>query len=342
MKKSLLTLAILTAFFLSLCATHAQLTKTLVYAALPDEGNLAIVDPYAGKIIQRIQIGRVPDYVALNDDATKLYVSNTGDVTVSLVNLAEARVSQVFRLPTNRRGVYSGVLVKSWDGQKIFVAEHAEDPEEPLRIYVIDTKREIIVAKFDAGKKISALAVSNDNKKIFVVNQGEGVGVFDAETYQNIGKVEPLQKNVATIFSIGSSPAAPKAIITYGPANKVQVINTDTYKTEATIEMPKYKTGEQRDVFFGPDGKNAFVVNHKVAFKDEYDGINVIDLAKNEVIKIFNAGIVNRGMACTPDGKIFYCAALDLKWYNVPTLEHLRSISLRTKLAGIAITVKEK
>ena len=55
----------------------------------------------------------------------------------------------------------------------------------------------------------------------------------------------------------------PKACITFGPKNKVQVLNTDNLKTDAVLDMPKYKTGVQGDVYFNPDGKYAFIFNSK-------------------------------------------------------------------------------
>ncbi len=65
--------------------------------------------------------------------------------------------------------------------------------------------------------------------------------------------------------------------------------------------------------------------------------MNVIDASKNEVMKIFNAGKVLQGLSITDDSKVCYVASTDLKWYNLLTLEHIRSISLRTTIGGIVV-----
>lgn len=335
--KHLVNIFLLGFLFLSpFIVPSARAQKDIIYAALHDENNLGIVDPESGKLERRIQVGRNPDMVVLTADKAKLYVSNTGEVTVSIVTLADNAVTQVLRLPTNRRNIYAGPMTRMPDGSLIFVAERAENPNEELRVYVIDVKKELIVAQFDAGRGIAALSVSHDGKKIFVANRGEGVGVYDIETRQKLGNLELLKGAERDVAFVACSPTAPKAVVTYGPRNRAQVASTESYKTIADIPMPKYKTGSQSDIFISPDGKFAFLSNRKVDLK-EVDGVNVLDLTKNEIVKIFNSGVCERGMTVTEDGLTFYVAADLLKWYKMLTLEHIRSISLRTKIHGIAV-----
>lgn len=310
--------------------------KPFIYAALTDEGNLAVVDPGSSRLVQRIQVGRDPMDVVLNADRTRLYISNTGDITVSIVDIAEAKEVQVLRLPVNRRGINAGVMIRNWEGTKIFVAERADDVSRDLRVYVIDTQKELIVAQFDAGKNITAMAQSFDGSKLYVVNGGEGIRVFSTEDYTPSGSVTLLAGMEQSVWGIACSPTEAKAYVTYGAANKIQVINTATNKETAVIAVPKYHTGIQKRIVYSPDGKFAFALNYKNTFK-EIDGVNVIDASKNEITKIFNAGVVPHGVAINHNNKIAYFASGDLKWYNLETLEHIRSISLRTKIGGIAV-----
>lgn len=336
MQRILPLLLVIAAVAVLVPAVPVKAQTDLVYAALYEENNLGIVDPAQNKLIRRIQVGRNPDMVALNADNTKLYVSNTGEVTVSIVDLAGNRVSQVLRLPVNRRNIWAGVLGRSNDGSRIYVAERSENNEE-LRVYVVDTQKELIVGQFDAGRNISAVSVSHDGKKVFVANRGEGVTAYDAETYAKLGSITPLKGLAAKIIGMACNPASSRAYITYGDANKLQVVSTDDYKTVAEVPTPKYKTGAQKDVVMSGDGKYAFVINHKVDIQKEVDGINVLETSKNEYIKLFNSGVCDRGITVTADGKTGYIAADMLKWYNLETLEHIRSISLRTVIHGIAV-----
>jgi DNA-binding beta-propeller fold protein YncE len=341
MKTSSLLLSVLV--LIALCSAMlpkpASAQKPIVYAALFDENNIGIVDPVAGKLVQRVQVGRNPDQVLLNSDRSKLYVANTGEFTVSILSIADNKVTQVLRLPVSRRNIYAGAMARTPDGMKIFIAERAEGDED-LRVYVIDTQKELIVGQFDAGKHIVSIGVSNDGKKLFVVNKGERVQVFDTESYQPAGSVELVKGCETDLTAIGCSPVTPKACITYGSKNKVQVLNTDNLKSDAVVDMPKYNTGIQSDVYFNPDGRFAFIINHKTTMK-EVDGINVLDLAKKEIIKLFNSGIVDRGICTADDNNLCYIAAQDLlKWYALSRLEHLKSISLRTPIHGIAVVQK--
>ena len=314
----------------------ASAQKPFVYAALTDEGNIAVVDPGSSRLVQRIQVGRDPIDVVLNADRTRLYVSNTGDITVSIVDIAEAKEVQVLRLPVNRRGINAGVMIRNWEGTRVYVAERSDDPTRDLRVYVIDTQKENVIGQFDAGRDISAMAISNDGTRLYVVNRGQGVRVFDTEDYRQSGSVTPLAGHVEGLFGIACSPTAPKAYISYGDANKIEVISTATNKQTAVIEVPKYHTGIQKRIVFSPDGKFAFVLNYKNTFK-EIDGVNVIDAGTDSITKIFNSGVVMNGIAINHNNKVVYVASNDLKWYNLLTLEHIRSISLRTSIGGIVV-----
>ncbi|MFA6234224.1 MAG: YncE family protein [Bacteroidota bacterium] len=334
--KSTLTAVALFVLAALLCNDIASAQKPYVYAALTDEGNIAVVDPGTSRLMQRIQVGRDPLDVVLNADKTKLYVSNTGDITVSIVDIAEATEKQVLRLPVNRRGINAGVMIRNWEGTRIFIAERSDDPSRDLRVYVIDTQKENIVAQFDAGKNISAMSVSDDGTKLFVVNKGEGIRVFNTGDFKQAGSVKLLAGHETGVWGVACSPTAAIAYASYGSANKIQVFNTANYQQTAVIEVPKYHTGIQKRIVFSPDGKYAFVINHKDTFK-EIDGVNVIDASKNEITKIFNSGVVLHGIAINHDNKVVYVASSDLKWYNLLTLEHIRSISLRTTIGGIVI-----
>ncbi|MBR9979322.1 MAG: YncE family protein [Bacteroidetes bacterium] len=334
--KQFLTTSALFLLAVFLFGDHAAAQKPYVYAALTDEGNIAVIDPGSSTLLQRIQVGRDPMDVVLNADKSRLYVSNTGDISVSIVDLTEAREAQVLRLPVNRRGIYAGVMIRNWEGTRIYVAERSDDPGRDLRVYVIDTQKENVINQFDAGKNISALTISYDGTKLFVVNKGEGIRVFNTGDYTQIGSVSPLQGHESEVRGMACSPTAPLAYVSYGTANKIQVINTADNQQTGIIDVPKYHTGIQKRVVFSPDGKYAFVINHKNTFR-ELDGINVIDASKNEVTKIFNSGVVQHGITVNHNNRVVYIASSDLKWYNLLTLEHIRSISLRTALGGIVV-----
>lgn len=334
--KQFLTTSALFLLAVFLFGDHAVAQKPYVYAALTDEGNIAVIDPGSSRLLQRIQVGRDPMDVVLNADKSRLYVSNTGDISVSIVDLTEAREAQVLRLPVNRRGIYAGVMIRNWEGTRVYVAERSDDPDRDLRVYVIDTQKENVIDQFDAGKNISALSISHDGTKLFVVNKGEGIRVFHTEDCAQVGSVTPLQGHAADVWGMACSPTAPQAYVSYGAANKMQVINTADNQQTGIMDVPKYHTGIQKRVVFSPDGKYAFVINHKNTFR-ELDGINVIDAAKNEITKIFNSGVVQHGITINHNNRVVYVASSDLKWYNLLTLEHIRSISLRTALGGIVV-----
>jgi DNA-binding beta-propeller fold protein YncE len=338
MKNVLYSLSFLVLFCFS-ALTSANAQGYNVYAALYKENNLAIINPGMGKIIQRIQVGRNPDNIVFNADKTKLYVANTGEYSISIVDIATNLVEQVLRLPVNRRNIYTGTTAASPDASKLYVAERGDKPE-PLRVYVIDMNLGKQVAQFNVGNNVNSMAVSSDGTKLFVVDkESKAISVYSTDNYAVVGTVPLLKGLEAKALCIACSTIEQKAFISYGDENKIQIVNTADYKTLATIKMPKYKTGSQRDIIVGPKGKYAFIINDKSGYKD-VDGILVLDIAKKEIIKIFNSGNVPRGMTVTDDGNTFYVASSMMKWYNLLTLEHLKSMSLQTEIRGIVLMPK--
>ncbi len=316
----------------------AQDLNPVVYAALYDEGNIGVINPLNGKLIQRIQVGRHPDAVVLNAASTRLFVCNSGEITVSVVDIPTNRVAQVLRLPILRRGITAGAMTHTPDGKTIYVAERSST-DLPLNVYAIDVEREMITGQFEAGPSISAMSVSHDGARLFIVHQGRGISVFNTGTMKKEKDIPTLEGMTATVTGVACSPTAPKAYVSYGTANMIQIINTASLEVTGKIAMPKYHTGSQFDVLFSPDGARAFVINRRTNLK-EVDGINVIRSSDDAVIKLFNSGNIMRGMFVTPDNKSFYVASADLKWYNLESLEHIKSISLKTQIAGIAVIFK--
>jgi glycine cleavage system H lipoate-binding protein len=91
-----------------------------------DRGNLVVIDPHAGTILKRIAVGVTPSKMAFVN-GTHLAVLNSGDSTVSYVNLSGELVEKTFEVNQNPNSIVSlggskfAVLCggnPSWKGQE--------------------------------------------------------------------------------------------------------------------------------------------------------------------------------------------------------------------------------
>lgn len=69
-----------------------------------DPGNVVVIDPHAGKILKRISVGVTPSKMALVN-GTHLAVVNSGDSTVSYVNISSQSVEKTLEVNQNPNSV---------------------------------------------------------------------------------------------------------------------------------------------------------------------------------------------------------------------------------------------
>lgn len=368
------TALVLSSFFVNTELSFSQVSSSgsgeKVYLLLSEEGNIAVVDPFAAQLKRRIQVGSRPEYILLERTGKKAYVSNTKTNIVSVVDVVNETTSKIIHIPVERSGITVGSLGYNATKNHLYVAEFPVD-NTPSKIWVIDAATDAIIGSFEAGANIAAISVSYDGKKIFVMNETKSIGVYDADSYSSLTTIQPMPINPKDIkaptFVVNpkkgraakqrkSTPAlnvSPNAhisrlachpkknimYVTYGSLNQIQIINTDTYAMESLVDVPSLYFGEQLDVYCSPDGRYAFIINHKTDYRTT-NSVLILDVAKNQITKLLDAGFVRKGLAVSVDGKMLYTAGKDFKIFDLSTFALVRSVQFQTELAGM-VTVGE-
>ena len=363
-----------TGFILALFNTpsfsQTALPTEKVFLLLSEEGNIAVVDPLAAQLKRRIQVGSRPEYILLERDGKKAYVSNTKTNIISVVDVLKEMTDKIIHLPVENPAITTGVLGYNAVKNQIYAAESPTD-NSGSKVWIIDVASDAITGSFDGGMKIAAISVSYDGKKIFVLNESKSIGVFDADTYSSLTTIQPMPvttndlktptfsvnpkkikavkpKKIGTqtiesgnihIARLACHPKKNIMYVTYGMLNKVQIINTDTYSTESIVDIPSLYCGEQRDIYCSPDGQYAFIINHKTDYRTT-NSVLILQVAKNEIIKLLDAGFVKNGLAVSTDGKLLYTAGKDFKIFDLSTFALLRSVQFQTEFAGM-VTINQ-
>jgi YVTN family beta-propeller protein len=137
-----------------------------VYASCERDGVVASIDAQTGKV-QPIKTGMQPTGLLLNKDQSRLYVSNSGSDTVSIIDTATDQVIKtILTRPAALRGLPGCTpegLALSPDERTLFVAL-----ADLNAVGVIDLDRQELAGYIPAGWYPTAVAVANGN--LFVAN----------------------------------------------------------------------------------------------------------------------------------------------------------------------------
>ncbi|MFO1423079.1 MAG: PASTA domain-containing protein [Candidatus Competibacteraceae bacterium] len=176
----------------------------------PDQcvGSLSIFDADLKTQVGSVAVGWAPEGVAVHPNGQFVYVANSGDRTVSVMETVFNRVVGIIALDefggAPQPLVPRGVAV-SPDGQRLYVTDGAGD-----RLFVIDITANhavvgIVQLRLDNNPRVPyGVAVSPDNRRVYVANQANNtvsvVGGWNAD---------PAQVNrVITEIPVGQGPWA--------------------------------------------------------------------------------------------------------------------------------------
>lgn len=158
----------------------------------PDQcvGSLSIFDLDMRTQVGSVAVGWAPEGVAVHPDGTLVYVANSGDRTVSVIETVHNRIAGTITLdefggappPLVPRGV-----AVSPDGNRLYVTDGAGN-----RLFVIDTTaNHAVVGIVPVGNKPYGVSVSLDSRRVYVANTDDNtVSVISAKTNQVIATVK--------------------------------------------------------------------------------------------------------------------------------------------------------
>jgi YVTN family beta-propeller protein len=132
-----------------------------------------------------------PIGVAVSPDGSKVYVTNRGTGTVSVIDTATNIV--IATIPVGLNPI--GVAVKP-NGSKVYVA--TDDFNTRPIVSVIDTATNIVIATIAVGLSPNGVAVKPDGSKVYVAS-------FDANT---VSVIDTATNIVIATIPVGNGPTA--------------------------------------------------------------------------------------------------------------------------------------
>ncbi|HEY4774937.1 MAG TPA: cytochrome D1 domain-containing protein [Xanthobacteraceae bacterium] len=265
---------------------HGHGRMQAAHGAVEAKGRLLVFD--AGKFpsdpVASIQVGAHPAHVVVDRAEQRAFVTNSGDNSVAVIDLA--RRSVVRTVPTGR---YPHGLRISPDGREVYIA-NVEDGN----VSVIDTARLAEVARIPVGRAPVQVGFTPDGTRVYVSLRDENsVAIIDTASRTKVGTVAvgrwPIQVHATPdgrfVYVANQGTEAE-------PADTVSVIEVATGDVVDTVRTGKGAHG----VAVSDDGRLVFITNI-------VDGtVSVIDASSRAVIADFRVGQGPNGVTFRPGG----------------------------------------
>lgn len=232
-------------------------------------GVLDIINTDTGKVSYTLNIGSFPFDVAVSPDDRYIYAAcNSGTFYIIQRVSGGFLISSIVDAPIIENGWKQNprAIALSPDGTKVYLSCYYPEGDFGIpNFYVFDTISKKYTHSFNFGG--SAIAVSNDGSKVYVINVGPSITVLDTNKW-TFSEVSLSFDPAVLVASLDGS----KLYITDTENKIVHVFNTQTFKDITDIHV-----GHSEGIAISPDGKIACVEN----FNE--NTVSLIDTAKNSV-----------------------------------------------------------
>jgi len=267
-----------------------------------------------------------------------LYVSNEGDATVGVVDLATGRMRTAIPVGGRPRGIQL-----SRDGTQVLVAvsddrPHTQGTGDAITVIGVSSRR--VLGRTRGGTDPEQFGVSPDGRWLYASNEDagtltitdrrtgrphatlvvgiepEGVAVspdgrwvyVTAETSNTVSVLDTRVGRIDSSFLVdlrpraaAFSPDGSRAYVTNEISGSLSVVDVARHEVVATVEMERGE-GKPVGVVVSPDGRRVYVANGRTS------AVTVIDAAALRVIGRIPVGRRPWGVALSRDGSRLYTA----------------------------------
>lgn len=207
-----------------------------------------------------IKVGEKPMDIIISQDATKAVVANSGNDTLSVIDVSENKVTATIEVGDSPRALAKVASTSETTNtllgltDLVYVANYYDDT-----ISVVDLSKNEVTATIDVGEGPTGLAVSSDGTYAYVANAlGDAVSVVNIP-YKQVLKTVTIgsyQKPSSLAMMLSNDKVFVANFLTI-PKGTVSVIDTESHEIVETIEVGKNPNA----VAISPNGNFLYVLN---------------------------------------------------------------------------------
>jgi len=231
-----------------------------VYATSAGSNIVSFLDAKTGATLLTVPTGAYPTDPALLPNGSALYIANSHDGTVSVINTKTHVVTATIPVPSGNK--LEGTVAQP-NGAAVWVVDSTMNTA-----WKINPVSNSIVGSVSTGNYPWGTAISPDSSTLYVANSNDGT----------INRINTATNVVTGTLWVGTQPQrmriSPDGTHLYvssgtSPSSVLTVVNTKTFSVAATVPVGSDST----DVAITKDGKTAFVSNF---FSDSVSVVNTL------------------------------------------------------------------
>ena len=246
--------------------------EKLICVANRISNSVTLIETATNRVFATVPVGRDPVNLASSADAKFLYVNNTDEGTVSVIDLDRGEHVRKISFRGTSRGSSSGPYGIAVSSRR-------------RRIYVTDINENVVVVLDpDVGTEISripvvsqprSLALSPDEKRLYVTGLSEGAGVSVVNTVADTVVATVDLASTARAFGIVVSRDGKTAFVS-DFTNNLIIIDTATNRVQSVVPIPGQNT---RGIAVTADENSIYVANQ------DSDNLIVIDVSTHLILR---------------------------------------------------------
>jgi YVTN family beta-propeller protein len=200
-------------------------------AAGTPTGFVSVLDMAAVKIVATLRVGRAPARVVFSSDGREAFVNNTGDGTLSIIDVTTHKVSDVVKVDTDAASSPQEVNAAA-EGYPCWTANQGSSSAS-----IISRDRKVVNAEL--GFAPSSVAVLRSGLRAFLAGTRDAIlAVVDS------GQAQPSVKRLrmsgvgAGVQSVVVTPNEAGVIVLHPDANAVSVFDGKSMRLLALVNVP--------------------------------------------------------------------------------------------------------
>jgi len=253
-------------------------------AYVTNPGELVEIDTTDDSILARVPVAGRPGPVAVTPDRTRVYMTNYGNNTVTVVSAVTNMVAAAVPIGNAPSG-----LAMSPDGSKVYVADDSTND-----VWVVNTSTNAVSGRIPVGTSPADLAVSPDGNEVWVTNvDSNSVSVINTASNSVVATITD-QMHHPTYVAITRNGRRAYVV---NDLCCIRVVDTATRTVVNTIQVPDGPAG----IFMSSDCTRAYLVHGGPG-----GPVSVIDTRSEQVVATLPIGAYPGKAATTPDGSRVY------------------------------------
>lgn len=272
-----------------------ELNKPLLYILHRDTGNFSIVDVEKKEVINTLAVGKFPQEMFYDKLTNAMYITNQISDSISVIDLAAEKVIQTIDAGKSPQGI---AVIKN----KVYVANLLEN-----KVLVINKELGYIEKEINVGKAPSQIILSEDQRKIYVLNKDSG----------DITVISTDIDATVDVWYAGDKPER----FAFSPYEKfIYVTSLNGLITILPLKHPKEYSEVRAGlgssaIAFTPNNILSAVVN------SDDNTVSLISIANDLLLGTIEVGVNPSDIAITKDGKLAYIVNADSNTISILDLQ---------------------